>query len=65
MYTLYSFILTLGAIITLPYWLFQAVCRRKYLKNFRQRLGFGLPQWDDPRSSLWIHAVSVGEVLAA
>ncbi|MFH1574360.1 MAG: 3-deoxy-D-manno-octulosonic acid transferase, partial [Acidobacteriota bacterium] len=64
-YTLYSFILTLGAVITLPYWLFQAVRRRKYLKNFRQRLGFGLPQWDDPRSSLWIHAVSVGEVLAA
>jgi len=62
---LYSFCFTLGFLLALPYFLAEALLHRKYLSCFWQRLGY-LPS--DIHSSLqqgiWIHAVSVGEVLA-
>jgi 3-deoxy-D-manno-octulosonic-acid transferase len=65
MHTLYSVCFTLGFILALPYFLVQAVSHRKYLTNLVQRLGF-LPasEYEQAHGGMWIHAVSVGEVLA-
>ena len=65
MYLVYSLILAAGALLASPYWLYKGLRERKYLGNFRQRLGWHLPAVDSSRRPLWIHAVSVGEVLAA
>jgi 3-deoxy-D-manno-octulosonic-acid transferase len=65
MHYLYSALLTLAAVLGSPYWIYKAVNERKYLKNIRQRLGLVLPEERPLAKPLWIHAVSVGEVLAA
>jgi 3-deoxy-D-manno-octulosonic-acid transferase len=44
------------------YWLFRGIGNRSYLDRLGQRFGFGFPEI---RESIWIHAVSVGEVQAA
>lgn len=44
------------------YWLIRAISNPTYRKNLGQRFGFSYPDLD---GSLWIHAVSVGEVVAA
>jgi 3-deoxy-D-manno-octulosonic-acid transferase len=44
------------------YWLFKGIGNRSYLDRLGQRFGFGFPKVD---KSIWIHAVSVGEVQAA
>ncbi len=62
---LYSTFLTLAAVLGGPYWIFKVLRDRKYLVNFRQRLGLSSPPASPPAEALWIHAVSVGEVLAA
>ncbi len=50
----------------MPFYLWKGRGTGKYLSNFRERLG-SLPGVVDAhgRASIWIHAVSVGEVLAA
>src|SRR5712691_1084872 len=59
MYFTYTLVLTLGLVLTLPYYL---VLFRKYLPTIRDRLGFlKVPQL---RKAIWVHAVSVGEVKA-
>ena len=65
MYWLYSIILALGLILSSPYWLVKGIRERKYLHNFLQRLSLRLPTPTNSSKPLWIHAVSVGEVLAA
>jgi len=52
---------------SLPYWLFQMARHGKYRKGFGERLGrvparLQLPGVQEP--AIWVHAVSVGEVLA-
>src|SRR6202167_6831025 len=52
---------------SLPYWLFQMVRHGKYHKGLAERLGrmpsrLQLPETQEP--VIWVHAVSVGEVLA-
>jgi 3-deoxy-D-manno-octulosonic-acid transferase len=69
MYFIYSFLLTLTAVGFLPYFVYQAFVNRKYLSNFRERLGL-LPECfsapvEEQRPVIWLHAVSVGETLAA
>jgi len=44
------------------YWLFRGVAQRAYLERFGQRFGFSYPCLDG--HTIWIHAVSVGEVQA-
>jgi 3-deoxy-D-manno-octulosonic-acid transferase len=63
MFLLYELLLVLGLIVALPWFLITGVLRGKYIANFPERLGF----YRTPASShdLWIHAVSVGETLAA
>lgn len=63
MFVLYEVLLYLAFIVTLPFFLFVGILRGKYLANFPARLGFYHSRRDD--HDLWIHAVSVGEVLAA
>ncbi len=66
MYFLYSIFLSLACIALLPYFFYQAFLNKKYLNNFWERLG-ALPEGlqSDARPTIWIHAVSVGETLAA
>lgn len=54
---LYDFCLLILGLVALPKWLFQF---GKYKKSVKQHLGFQLPKAKAP--SIWIHAVSVGEV---
>src|SRR5260370_17562907 len=63
MFLLYEVLLYLVFLVTLPFFLLIGFVRGKYLSNFRERLGFyrtGAVAHD-----LWIHAVSVGETIAA
>jgi 3-deoxy-D-manno-octulosonic-acid transferase len=54
-------------LVSLPYWLFQMARHGKYRKGLAERLGrlasrLQLPEQQQP--AIWMHAVSVGEVLA-
>jgi len=65
MYVLYSTLLGAALILSLPYWIYQMLRHGKYGLGFFQRLGrvpLHLSRTDQP--TIWIHAVSVGEVLA-
>jgi len=64
MYWLYSLGLGLFFIGGLPVFAAQAVLRHKYRRSLGERLGRVAP-WTGPVSPLWLHAVSVGEVMAA
>jgi 3-deoxy-D-manno-octulosonic-acid transferase len=66
MYLLYSALLAIGLLVSLPYWLLQMLRHGKYHEGLGERLG-GLPRRFDKVSdspTIWVHAVSVGEVLA-
>ncbi|MBI2187413.1 MAG: 3-deoxy-D-manno-octulosonic acid transferase [Acidobacteria bacterium] len=66
MYLLYSLITAVALVALSPYFVYQALRHNKYVGSFRQRLG-SLPVSLnlDGDESIWVHAVSVGEVLAA
>ena len=66
MYLAYSFLTLVLFVVVSPYFLYQAIRYKKYVGSLRQRLGF-LPVTIniDGEESIWIHAVSVGEVLTA
>lgn len=66
MYILYSIILAVGLVLALPWFLWKGRATGKYWRTFRERMG-GLPAHLNSRGgpAIWIHAVSVGEVLAA
>ena len=67
MYFAYSIILGLALLVTLPYWLVQMLRQGKYRAGLAERLGLvptRLRRTDDNENCIWIHAVSVGEVLA-
>ena len=63
MYVLYEVLLYLVLLVALPYFVLTGVLRGKYVVNFPIRAGWfrHRPEAHD----LWIHAVSVGETLAA
>ncbi|MGC1298438.1 MAG: 3-deoxy-D-manno-octulosonic acid transferase [Alloacidobacterium sp.] len=63
----YSLALVLVLILGSPYWLFRMATSGKYREGLRERLGF-VPKRLLARSDgpvIWVHAVSVGELLAA
>lgn len=66
MHNLYSLLLATGFLVALPWFLWKGRSTGKYLRTFRERMG-RLPVYlnVDGDPSIWIHAVSVGEVLAA
>ena len=67
MYALYSALLAVFLVVTLPYWLLQMLRHGKYRAGLRQRFGAVPPQLLKIRGqpTIWIHAVSVGEVVAS
>jgi len=71
MYALYSLLTAAGMILLSPYFLIRGLIQGKYLSNIPERLGWRFPPELRVREflgarqkSIWIHAVSVGEVLA-
>jgi 3-deoxy-D-manno-octulosonic-acid transferase len=65
MYLVYSLLLTLGLIVLIPRFLFQAIAHGKYLPGMRQRLGSIPPLPESTQPTVWLHCVSVGETQAA
>jgi len=63
MYLGYSLLLSLGLIVLIPHFLFQALAHGKYIAGLRQRLGSVPPTNGKP--VIWLHCVSVGETQAA
>src|SRR5215472_11569425 len=74
MYWLYSLAATLALLLSAPWWLFRMLRHNKYRAGLRERLGLVPSRLNlkdaassastNQQSSIWIHAVSVGEVLA-
>ena len=60
---LYTVLYSVLMLLALPYFLVIGLLQGKYLSSFGQRLGFIRQRSGEP--SCWIHAVSVGELLAA
>lgn len=69
MYFLYSVLTFIGMLLLAPYYAVQGFRRGKYWHNLRERLGRLPPELiaraAGGEGAIWIHAVSVGEVLAA
>ena len=65
-YFAYSLLLAVVLVLSAPWWLLQMVLHGKYRAGLRERLGdVPLRLTDAPApNTIWIHAVSVGEVLA-
>jgi 3-deoxy-D-manno-octulosonic-acid transferase len=59
LYNLLTYLLLIPALI---YWTVRGIGNRTYFPKLGQRFGFGIPRL---KRSIWIHAVSVGEVQAA
>ena len=69
---LYSAALTLGLLLSSPWWLLRLATTERYREGLRQRLGavpysleIAVRRFRVGRRVVWVHAVSVGEVLAA
>jgi 3-deoxy-D-manno-octulosonic-acid transferase len=62
MYLVYSLLVTLGVILTAPYYLWR---RRSEMRGTRWRERLGFPPFQQrEQQAIWVHAVSVGETLA-
>ena len=65
MYLLYSLLLACAALLSLPWWLLQMLRAGKYRAGFAERMGLVPKRMKSARpNGIWVHAVSVGEVLA-
>jgi 3-deoxy-D-manno-octulosonic-acid transferase len=70
----YNLTLLMAIVLSAPWWLFRMATTHKYREGLLERLGFvrvGLARWLKSRAGrplskplIWVHAVSVGEVLA-
>jgi 3-deoxy-D-manno-octulosonic-acid transferase len=66
MYVLYSLLIVVFGVIASPYLAYQAIRYKKYIGSLGQRMGYLPVSFNlDGEESIWIHAVSVGEVLTA
>jgi 3-deoxy-D-manno-octulosonic-acid transferase len=66
-YFFYSLLLGLAMLLSSPYWLYQALRHGKYHAGLRERMGripARLQIESNSQRTIWLHAVSVGEVLA-
>jgi len=65
MYIVYSLLLWCAAVLSLPWWLVQMLRLGKYRSGLGERLGFVPERLNGVKPGcIWVHAVSVGEVLA-
>jgi len=65
MLVIYSLALLLVLVVGAPYWLFRVAVSGKYREGLSERLGFVPRRLRIEEQVIWVHAVSVGEVLAA
>ncbi len=66
MYSLYSVLVLVVAVLASPWFIYQALRYKKYVGSLGQRMGYLPVSFNmDGDESIWIHAVSVGEVLTA
>jgi 3-deoxy-D-manno-octulosonic-acid transferase len=71
MYFLYSLIISAGLLLLAPYFLVRGLLQGKNLRNLPERRGLRFPPGliaaadSGAGDGIWLHAVSVGEVLAA
>jgi 3-deoxy-D-manno-octulosonic-acid transferase len=66
MYILYSVLVLVVFVIASPWFAYQAIRYKKYVASLGQRMGYLPVSFNmDGDESIWIHAVSVGEVLTA
>lgn len=75
MYFVYSFLMAVAAAVLSPIWIWKGLRQGKYLSNLGERLGRSFPGLSkselrggvsaaERAGTIWIHAVSVGEVLS-
>jgi 3-deoxy-D-manno-octulosonic-acid transferase len=64
MHILYSAALGLVVLLTSPWWLWKMLRAGKYRAGLAERLGRVPARLDGANGAVWVHAVSVGEVLA-
>jgi 3-deoxy-D-manno-octulosonic-acid transferase len=64
-YAVYSLALVVALLIAAPYYLWKGLRSGKYLRTLGERLGGPPKALATGEPSIWIHAVSVGEVLVA
>ena len=66
MYSLYSVLVLAIVVVASPWFVYQALRYKKYVGSLGQRMGYLPVSFNlDGEESIWIHAVSVGEVLTA
>lgn len=66
MYSLYSVLVLVLAVVASPWFIYQALRYKKYVRSLGQRMGYLPVSFNmDGDESIWVHAVSVGEVLTA
>ena len=66
MYSLYSVLVLVVAVVASPWFVYQALRYKKYVTSLGQRMGYLPVSFNiDADESIWVHAVSVGEVLTA
>lgn len=65
MLVFYSLALLLVLVVGAPYWLFRMATSGKYREGLSERLGMVPRRLRIAERVIWVHAVSVGEVLAA
>ena len=65
-YLFYSLALAVGLLLSSPYWLYQALRHGKYRRGLAERMGKVPARIGSLEGArvIWIHAVSLGEVLA-
>jgi 3-deoxy-D-manno-octulosonic-acid transferase len=67
-YFVYSFLMAMAAAVLSPIWIWKGLRQGKYLSNLGERLGRSFPGLSklsaERAGAIWIHAVSVGEVLS-
>jgi 3-deoxy-D-manno-octulosonic-acid transferase len=64
MYFLYSVLLGLAVVLAAPWWLARLLAQGKYRAGLGERLGRVPARLGSAQGCIWVHAVSVGEVLA-
>jgi len=64
MHLLYSALLALALVLTAPWWLVRMLAQGKYRAGLGERLGRVPARLGSAQGCIWVHAVSVGEVLA-
>ncbi|HUL73294.1 MAG TPA: 3-deoxy-D-manno-octulosonic acid transferase [Vicinamibacterales bacterium] len=66
MHVFYTLAIVVLAVVLSPWFAYQALRYRKYVANLPQRMGYLPVSFNlDGDESIWMHAVSVGEVLTA